>query len=145
MPTLTHAKNGDWFSRKVIPADVRDAYQRAYGVRQEERFRRSDLSPGIAKAEFGQWLADVESRARRCWRPTAYPTAANTTPQTSHIQKGVYAGRPEDTERNEAIMAMLRSRQSWNTILKATGCSRSTLSRLTKRLAEVSAGEVSTA
>ncbi|MGV8856557.1 MAG: hypothetical protein ACOH2L_18185, partial [Devosia sp.] len=62
MPTLTHAKNGDWFSRKVIPLDVRDAYQRAYGVRQEERFRRSDLSPGNAKAEFGQWLADVERR-----------------------------------------------------------------------------------
>lgn len=62
MPNLTRAKNGDWFSRKVIPTDVRDAYQRAYGVRQEERFRRSDLSQGNAKAEFGQWLADVEGR-----------------------------------------------------------------------------------
>lgn len=62
MPNLTRAKNGDWFSRKVIPIDVRDAYQRAYGVRQEERFRRSDLSQGSAKAEFGQWLADVEGR-----------------------------------------------------------------------------------
>lgn len=47
--------------------------------------------------------------------------------------KGAYAGRPEDTKRNEAIIAMLRSGQSWNTIIKATGCSRSTLSRLSKR------------
>ena len=50
--------------------------------------------------------------------------------------KGVYLGRPEDTTRNAAILSMLRAGQSWNTIVKATGCSRSTLSRLAKRLAE---------
>ena len=38
--------------------------------------------------------------------------------------------------RNAAISAMLKSGQSWNTILKATGCSRSTLARLAKRLEE---------
>lgn len=48
---------------------------------------------------------------------------------------GKYAGRPENTEKNAAIIAMLRSGQSWNTIVKATGCSRSTLARLAKRLA----------
>jgi len=47
--------------------------------------------------------------------------------------KGGYKGRPEDTRRNAAIIAMLRSGQSWNTIIQATGCSRSTLSRLAKR------------
>lgn len=35
IPTLTRTKNGDWFARKVIPSDVRDAYHRAYGIRQE--------------------------------------------------------------------------------------------------------------
>lgn len=47
--------------------------------------------------------------------------------------KGVYKGRPEDTERNAAIADMLRKGQSWNSIIKATGCSRSTLSRIAKR------------
>lgn len=50
--------------------------------------------------------------------------------------KGRYRGRPEDTERNEAIMGMLASGQSWSSIVKATGASRSTLSRLAKRLNE---------
>ena len=48
---------------------------------------------------------------------------------------GKMKGRPEDVERNKAIMAMLRSGQSWNTIVTATGASRSTLAKLAKRLA----------
>jgi DNA invertase Pin-like site-specific DNA recombinase len=47
--------------------------------------------------------------------------------------KGVYKGRPEDAERNAAIADMLRNGQSWNSIIKAVGCSRSTLSRIAKR------------
>lgn len=47
---------------------------------------------------------------------------------------GLYRGRRENTDRNEAIIQMLKSGQSWSTIAKATGCSRSTLSRLAKRL-----------
>lgn len=49
-------------------------------------------------------------------------------------EAGAYRGRPEDTERNAAILRMLQSGQSWSTIIAATGCSRSTLSRLAKRL-----------
>lgn len=49
--------------------------------------------------------------------------------------EGVYRGRPEDTERNAAIVQMLSAGQSWTTIQRATGCSRSTLSRLSKRAA----------
>ncbi|MBY2913975.1 recombinase family protein [Rhizobium leguminosarum] len=49
---------------------------------------------------------------------------------------GRYKGRPEDTERNAAIVRMLKAKTSWNDIVKATGCSRSTLLRLSKRLAE---------
>jgi DNA invertase Pin-like site-specific DNA recombinase len=48
--------------------------------------------------------------------------------------KGAYRGRPEDTKRNDAIISMLRKGQSWNSIIDATGCSRSTLSRLSKRV-----------
>jgi len=60
--------------------------------------------------------------------------------QTQGIAKAkaekAYKGRPENTERNAAILTMLRGKQSWNTILKATGCSRSTLARLSKRLGD---------
>lgn len=49
-------------------------------------------------------------------------------------ERGVYKGRPEDTDRNEAIAEMLRKGQSWNSIIRATGCSRSTLSRISKRV-----------
>lgn len=57
--------------------------------------------------------------------------------QAQGIQKarasGMYRGRPEDAKRNAAIVRMLRDGQSWNSIVSATGCSRSTLSRLAKR------------
>lgn len=47
---------------------------------------------------------------------------------------GKYRGRPADNKRNEAIMEMLRRGQSWSSIVRATGASRSTLSRLSKAL-----------
>lgn len=53
--------------------------------------------------------------------------------------QGGYKGRKEDVQRNEAIMAMLQRGDSWNHIVAATGCSRSTLSRLNQRLKTVEA------
>lgn len=52
---------------------------------------------------------------------------------------GGYKGRKENIKRNEAIMAMLRKGDSWNHVIAATGCSRSTLSRLSRRLNEIAA------
>lgn len=58
--------------------------------------------------------------------------------QVQGIQKakaqGRYQGRPEDASRNAAIQRMLEAGQSWNDIVNATGCSRSTLARIAKRL-----------
>jgi DNA invertase Pin-like site-specific DNA recombinase len=48
--------------------------------------------------------------------------------------EGGYKGRKEDTDRNAAITRMLSRGDSWNQIVTATGCSRSTLSRLSQRL-----------
>lgn len=63
MTSLNRATNGDWFARKGIPKDVREAYKRAYGVSQEERFRRpASLSTGSAKAELRDWDATITSR-----------------------------------------------------------------------------------
>lgn len=51
--------------------------------------------------------------------------------------EGGYKGRKEDVQRNEAIMSMLRRGDTWSHIIAATGCSRSTLSRLSTRLKDV--------
>ncbi len=45
---------------------------------------------------------------------------------------GRYKGRPANNSRNAAILKMLASGQSWSSIIAATGCSRSTISRLLK-------------
>lgn len=51
-------------------------------------------------------------------------------------EEGRYKGRPEDAGRNAAISKLLKAGQSWNDIQSATGCSRSTLARLARRLKE---------
>jgi DNA invertase Pin-like site-specific DNA recombinase len=48
---------------------------------------------------------------------------------------GKYKGRPEDKKRNAAITEMLVAKQSWASIVAATGASRSTLAKLAKGLA----------
>ena len=54
---------------------------------------------------------------------------------------GKYRGRPEDKQRNTAIMNMLKCGMSWNSIIEAasgsgTKLSRATLSKLARRLRE---------
>ena len=53
--------------------------------------------------------------------------------------EGKYMGRKEDVERNDALVSMLAKGQSWNSIVAATGVSRSTLARLSKRIKETRA------
>lgn len=56
--------------------------------------------------------------------------------QAQGIQKakaeGRYRGRPANNERNAALKKMLDAGQSWSSIVKATGVSRSTLARIAK-------------
>ena len=49
--------------------------------------------------------------------------------------EGRYKGRPEDTERNAGIADMLERGMSWSKIQDATGCSRSTILKISKRAA----------
>lgn len=49
---------------------------------------------------------------------------------------GKYRGRVENTDRNQAIIAMMEKGVSWSEICRATGASRSTLSRLAQRRKE---------
>ena len=66
MTSLTRAKNGDWFARKAIPQALRERYKAAFGVSQEERFRRpAALSMGQAKQELRDWDAEITARIER--------------------------------------------------------------------------------
>src|SRR6185295_2934890 len=46
--------------------------------------------------------------------------------------EGRMKGRPENLERNQAIVQMLNRGCTWNEVIGATGASRSTLARLSK-------------
>jgi integrase len=63
MAGLNRLKNGQFFARKVIPADVREAYARLYNVRWEAQLRLpANTSKHEAKARHGEWLAEIENR-----------------------------------------------------------------------------------
>ena len=47
--------------------------------------------------------------------------------------EGAYRGRPENVDRNKSIVAMLDKGITWAAIIDATGCSRSTLGKLSAR------------
>ena len=67
---------------------------------------------------------DYDDRRRRQAQGTARAKA-----------EGKYKGRPADSGRNDSIASMLAAKQSWTTILKATGCSRATIAKIAKRMA----------
>src|SRR4051812_25863736 len=50
--------------------------------------------------------------------------------------EGRYKGRPENVDRNRGIAAMLKAGSSWSQIQAATGCSRSTILEIARRLKE---------
>jgi integrase len=82
MAKLTRSKNGDFISRKGIPADVRDAYTRLYRGNSkaalritkaggkltvpkvwEELFSRpGSTSPSAAKVAWAEWCAEIDTR-----------------------------------------------------------------------------------
>jgi DNA invertase Pin-like site-specific DNA recombinase len=51
-------------------------------------------------------------------------------------ENGDFTGRVENYARNADILARLKRGESWSSIVKATGCSRSTLSRLRSRMSD---------
>src|SRR4051794_14172006 len=63
MAALVRSKSGEFFARKGIPADVRDAYARLYNVRWEAQLKLpADTSKHEANKRYGEWLAEVETR-----------------------------------------------------------------------------------
>jgi integrase len=91
MTTLRRAKNGDWFARKRIPDDIRSAYERAHGKRQEERFRVSAaVSQAVATQEFRDWDAEVFSRFERLRSSARGEGEPSLTPRQAHALAGAW-------------------------------------------------------
>ncbi|MDN4988991.1 tyrosine-type recombinase/integrase [Bradyrhizobium sp. WYCCWR 13022] len=63
MAGMKRTSTGAYVARKVIPADIRTAYAAKYGNAWEEKFRlEAGASEHEARARFGEWLADIETR-----------------------------------------------------------------------------------
>lgn len=66
MTKLNRSATGAYVARKAIPKDVRSEYAARYDMAWEEKFY---LEPAVseheAKALFGEWLAEVETRIAR--------------------------------------------------------------------------------
>lgn len=110
---------------RVVALDLPTSYQLAQAG--------DDFSSRMLDAINGMMLDMLAAIARKDYEDRRRRQAQGIENAKS---KGVYRGRPEDTKKNAAILSMLQAGQSWNTIIQATGCSRSTLSRLGKRLAQ---------
>lgn len=110
-------------SVRVVALDLPTSYQLAQAG--------DDFSSRMLDAINGMMLDMLAAIARKDYEDRRRRQAQGIEKAKA---KGTYTGRPEDTVRNAAIVSMLRSGQSWNTIMRATGCSRSTLSRLGKRV-----------
>lgn len=66
MAGLTRTSTGTYVARKVIPKDIRSEYAARYGNAWEEKFRLDKgASDYEARARFGEWLADIETRIGR--------------------------------------------------------------------------------
>lgn len=108
---------------RVVALDLPTSWMLADGHKDDIQSRMLDAINGMMLDMLAAIARkDYEDRRRR---------------QAQGIAKakkdGLYRGRPEDTERNAAIRKMLDSGLSWSSIVAATGCSRSTLSRLAKK------------
>jgi DNA invertase Pin-like site-specific DNA recombinase len=110
---------------RVVALDLPTSHQLMHQVADEFTARMLDAINGMMLDMLAAIARkDYEDRRRRQGQGIVKAKA-----------EGRYRGRPEDTERNAAIIEMLRRGQSWGSIVAGTGCSRSTLSRLAKRVA----------
>jgi integrase len=63
MVALKRRKTGGYVARKVIPTDVREEYAALYGMGWEEKLSiPASTPPHEAKAQHGEWLAEIETR-----------------------------------------------------------------------------------
>jgi hypothetical protein len=63
MVSLGQDDKGNYKAKKRLPDDIREDYGRLYGQRLVAKFHRpASTKPNVARQEFNEWLAEVESR-----------------------------------------------------------------------------------
>ncbi|WP_354133595.1 tyrosine-type recombinase/integrase [Bradyrhizobium sp. S3.9.1] len=88
MTKLNRTRTGAYVARKGIPKDVRPDYAARYGMAWEEKFYlEPSASEHEAKARFGEWLADVETRIARL-RAARKQAPASLTRQNAYALAG---------------------------------------------------------
>lgn len=94
--------------------------------------REHGLTARIYEAMNGMLLDMLAAIARKDYEDRRRRTLQGIETGKS---KGHYKGRPEDAKKNAGIMKLLKEGKSWSFIISTVGCSRSTLARLSKRMA----------
>lgn len=107
---------------RVVALDLPTSWQLASAERDE-------LMQRVLTALNGMMLDMLAAIARKDYEDRRRRTRQGIERAKS---EGKYRGRPEDVERNASILAMLKLGASWSEVCKATGASRSTLSRIMK-------------
>ncbi|MFB2553808.1 recombinase family protein [Ensifer soli] len=109
---------------RVVALDLPTSWMMMTGDRDDIQNRILDaINNMMLDMLAGFARKDYDDRRRRQKQGIAAAKAA-----------GAFRGRPEDKQRNAAIVAMLKSGQTWETIRQATKCSSSTIARLAKRI-----------
>ena len=90
-----------------------------------------EMTQRMLEALNGMMLDMLAAIARKDYEDRRRRTAEGIAKAKA---EGKYRGRPENMERNAALITMLKLGAPWSEICTATGASRSTLSRLTKAM-----------
>lgn len=126
---LSRLSGPDWRSLKeslaakrvrVVALDLPTSWQLAA--------QGDDMTQRMLEALNGMMLDMLAAIARKDYEDRRRRTEQGIA--KAKLIPGKYRGRPENVEKNKAILALLDSGNTWSQVIAATGASRSTLSRL---------------
>ena len=81
---MTTLANADWFSRRMIPEDVREAHKAALGSHVSHASAALHEPTLRAKQEFRDWDAEVSSRIERLRSKARGEGERSLTPRQAH-------------------------------------------------------------
>lgn len=120
MARLTRTSTGAYVARKVIPKNIRREYAAKHSKAWEEKFRLDQpASEHEARARFGEWIADIETRVGQL-RAAQKCGPQPLTRQNAYALAGVwyawFIGRHEDNLRTPRYWRALGDTLVWDTI-----------------------------
>lgn len=135
---LSRLNAADW---QTLKAKIQDKRVRVVALDLPTSWQLAaagdDLTQRMLEALNGMMLDMLAAIARKDYEDRRRRTAEGIA--KAKAEGGKYRGRQPDTERHKMIMGLLDKGVSWSEVCKATGASRSTLSRLTRATTAVAA------